>query len=398
MAGRRVLLSLVLIAACAAPAQPPGQLSPSPTPAASTLPPTATVVPTASPSALPTSVPSPTAGQTAAPTDGASPAPTGGLTPAPTGGALPDALAWSRLDLTGGPSAREDHTWTLSADGASAYLYGGRARGAALGDLWRYDLATDTWSRLEPASPPPARWGHVAAWHDLVGLLIWSGQASADAFFDDIWAYDPQADAWQPLPSGGPLPIARYGSCGGIGPDGRLWVSHGFTHDEGRFRDTRAYDVASGQWADVTPASGPVERCLHDCLWTSDGRLVLYAGQTTGLPALGDLWTYDPTTNAWTEQPPGPPPARQLYALAGAGESAYVFGGGDVDGGYLDDLWRLSLSDLAWTQVALTGEGPSARAGAAFIFDAERGRLLLFGGQRRAGELDDLWVLAAAGG
>ncbi|HUG29704.1 MAG TPA: kelch repeat-containing protein, partial [Candidatus Limnocylindria bacterium] len=190
----------------------------------------------------------------------------------------------------------------------------------------------------------------------------------------------------------------RYGSCGGIGPDGRLWISHGFTDDAGRFRDTRAYDFQSGSWADLAPAGGPVERCLHDCFWTGDGRLVLYAGQTTGLPALGDLWTYQPTTNAWTEAAPAPPPARQLYAVAVAGEHAYVFGGGDIDRGYLDDLWRLTLTDLSWTELAPAGEAPAARAGATLITDPARGRLLLFGGQNQSGELDDLWVLAAAGG
>ena len=72
------------------------------------------------------------------------------------------------------------------------------------------------------------------------------------AFFDDIWAYDPAAEAWRELPSLGDVPPARYGSCASLGPDGRLWISHGFT-DSGRFDDTRAYDFATGEWTDETP-------------------------------------------------------------------------------------------------------------------------------------------------
>jgi hypothetical protein len=36
------------------------------------------------------------------------------------------ALAWHELGVTG-PIGREDHTWTLNADGTVAYLFGGRA-------------------------------------------------------------------------------------------------------------------------------------------------------------------------------------------------------------------------------------------------------------------------------
>ena len=93
------------------------------------------------------------------------------------------------------------------------------------------------------------------------------------------------------LPATGAAPVARYGSCAAIGPDGRLWISHGFTQEQSRFSDTRAYDFASGTWTDETPAGPrPVERCLHGCWWTDAGELALYAGQTTGVTALDDRW------------------------------------------------------------------------------------------------------------
>ena len=363
--------------------------------------PAATTAPTGSPpaatpsiSALPTD--SQPAATPTAPTDApASQSPTEGTatpTAAPSGPS--QVVGWSELAAAAGPAAREDHTWTAVGDGSSALLFGGRAGRREFNDLWRYDLVADGWTQLEPAGEvPPPRFGHVAVWVDGVGLVIWSGQAGPD-FFSDVWAYDPAANGWRELPAGGAIPPARYGSCGAIGPDGRLWISHGFTADTGRFADTRAYDFASSEWTDLTPeAPLPVERCLHDCLWTPDGRLLLYAGQTTGTPALGDLWAYDEATGAWTLAPTPDPQPRQLYALTVLDSAAFVFGGGAQDGALLDDLWLLDLATLEWSAAQPGGTPPAARSGSTLIADPVRGRLLLFGGKTVGGETGDLWRL-----
>jgi hypothetical protein len=279
----------------------------------------------------------------------------------------------------------------VAADGA-AYLFGGRDGGTVFDDLWRYDIAAGAWSELEPEDPAPeARFGHTGSWVEGVGLVVWSGQAGSD-FFADLWVYDPAANTWRELPAEGDVPAARYGSCAALGPDGRLWISHGFT-DTGRFSDTRAYDFTVGAWEDVTPGGDvPIERCLHDCLWSADGRLVLYAGQTNGVPSLGDLWALDPE-GAWTERPEPEPAPRQLYALAGVEDAAWVFGGTALDGQQLDDLWRLDLRADEFTPVESEGDGPSGRSGATMVAHPDGGRLLLFGGRTRDGALADLWEL-----
>jgi Galactose oxidase, central domain len=327
-----------------------------------------------------------------APAPSSSPPVSPSSAPGPSAAAV---LAWAPVEPSGpAPEAREDHTWTLDPAGRAAWLFGGRDGGSEFADLWRYDLASDTWSRQAPIGPgPDARFGHTATWVDGVGLVIWSGQSSK-AFFDDLWAYDPTSNRWRKLPTEGPIPEARYGSCAALGPDGRLWISHGFTEDSGRFDDTQAYDFEAGRWTDETldGTIAPI-RCLHDCLWTPDGRLVLYAGQTTGTPAIGDLWTRG-VDAGWTSIADGPPPARQLYALAAIDGTAYVFGGGAKDGSTLRDLWLLDLSTLDWTEASPHGDRPSGRSGSAFVADPIGSRLLLFGGKREGRALGDVWGLS----
>lgn len=305
---------------------------------------------------------------------------------------------WVSLESSSAaPSAREDHTWTVDAAGTSAYLFGGRSGADSFEDLWRYDLATDSWTALEPhGDAPEARFGHVAVWVDDLGLVIWSGQRGSD-FFSDLWAYDPSADEWRELPSSGEAPAARYGACGALAPGGQLWVSHGFT-DSGRFSDTRSYDFAAGTWTEQVSdgAERPIQRCLHDCLWTPAGELLLYAGQTDGVTSLGDLWKLSVETAGsatWQKQPDPEPPARNLYALAQVGDRAYVFGGTGNDATRLNDLWTLDLGGLRWQQAVPDGEAPPARSGATLVSDPQRDRLLLFGGRTDDAALSDLWQL-----
>ncbi|HEU0237409.1 MAG TPA: kelch repeat-containing protein, partial [Candidatus Limnocylindrales bacterium] len=223
---RPIVLALIAViaAACTSGASPSASVAPS----ASTAPPAESAPPSVAPN-------------TPAPTDDPSP------TPEP----IPATPATWQQPTTAGPTpaAREDHTWTVDGDGdaaTTAYLFGGRSGSRAFADLHAYDLATDTWRPITPANAgPSARFGHEAVWLAGRGLVVWAGQASATTFFNDLWLYDPAANRWTRLPNGGATPTPRYGSCSGIGPDGRLWISHGFTEDGTRFADTRAYDFAT---------------------------------------------------------------------------------------------------------------------------------------------------------
>ena len=348
----------------------------------------------ASPALSPTSPPSPTTQPTDVPEPSA--------TPTAASPSVEPMAAWTQLEAAGdSPAAREDHTWIVDPEAETAYLFGGRDRSTVFGDLFVFDLATDTWRRLEPTGPtPPARFGHEAAWVEDVGLVVFAGQANATTFFGDLWAYDPAANRWAELPANGDAPVPRYGSCSGLGPDGRLWISHGFTEDGTRFFDTKAYDFDLERWTDLTPEGRlPVERCLHACWWTADGRFALYGGQTTGVSALGDQWTLVPgggptTSGSWTKfEGDGLPPERALVAFARHGDDEILFGGRGLNTTYLADTYVVDRGFLGFVPLATTGESPGGRASATLIDDPSRARVLLYGGIGADGALADVWQL-----
>lgn len=298
---------------------------------------------------------------------------------------------WQKVSVGTGPAAREDHTWVVDDEGRFAYLFGGRDGGKSYDDLWRYALETDTWARLKPpGQAPSARFGHSAVWVDGLGMVVFAGQRGTD-FFGDLWVYDPVDDRWNELPASGDVPKPRYGSCMIVGPDGRIWISHGFTFT-GRFDDTRAYNLKAERWAAITPPGRkPGERCLHDCFTASNGEMVLYGGQDNSVGALGDLWLTT-ASGSWKQEADPKAKPRRLYAVTEAGGDAYIFGGAGKDDQTFDDLWRVDRETLAFEPVKVAGPGPSGRSAGTLITDVVRGRLLLFGGKGAEAKAD-VWQL-----
>jgi hypothetical protein len=336
----------------------------------------------------------------------ASPPPSSGTpTPTPTPSEPLIGLAtWTPLAPTGpGPSAREGHTWTADPSSGLAYLFGGQDDQGVLGDLWAYDLGADAWTKLSPAGPgPAARSGHAAVWVDGVGLVVFAGQSKSGAPLADLWAYDPDAGLWHQLAPSGDAPAARTGSCAAVGPDGRIWISHGSTGDGTASADTWAYDPSADAWSDETPSgSGPVARFGHRCWWTADGRFVLYAGEATGGVALDELWALGkPGTPdaAWTRIEGHPPIPRSQPAFDGSADPIVVVGGLGTEGAYLADVVTLDATTLAATTVGQSAEGPGGRSGAALVDDPAAERHLMFGGRDASGVLDQLWQLDLATG
>jgi hypothetical protein len=119
---------------------------------------------------------------------------------------------------------------------------------------------------------------------------------------------------------------------------------------------------------------------------------VLYGGQDDGNFALGDLWSMG-GDKTWDRHDEPEAAWRRLYGVTEAGDIAYIFGGAGEDDAELADLWQVDRETLEFTQLRVEGRHPSARSASTLITDAERGRLVLFGGVAPQGARSDVWEL-----
>jgi uncharacterized protein (TIGR03437 family) len=305
-----------------------------------------------------------------------------------------------RLPASGpAPSPRIDGAIAYDQGARRIFLFGGQDS-SALDDLWMYSLDRQAWTPLSPAGPrPPARFGHTLIFDPVRRrAILFGGQAGG--FFSDVWSYEPEANTWRRLAPDNAGPSKRYGhSAVYDATRERMIISHGFT-DAGRFDDTWAFDLRTGQWRDISPPGvRPLRRCLHHAVIDeTGGRMLLYGGCSSGFGPCpqGDLWSFDLTAHRWTERPASPaPPAREWFGIGFDGRRGrlVVFGGNGA-AGILADTWEWEPASGRWTQLNPTGERPAGRLRQESAAAPDLGGVVFFGGRTDAGLSNELWLLA----
>jgi hypothetical protein len=253
-------------------------------------------------------------------------------------------------------------------------------------------------------------------------FIVSCGEGVGKKFFNDVWAFDLATETWRRLNNTGTPPRPRYGLAGGINPfDSRyLLVSHGFA--DTRFDDTFRFDLANEVWQELTPrGTTPTARCLQGSLVASADRLVFFGGCGSGgfgpCPG-GDTWVLTPGVNEsfaanarWDEV--GKCPRNRIWSAMAISpgtvrntsviRQAVLFGGtsGILGSNDAAEVGVLDLDTGSWRLVraAVGSDGAPGQRKApvlAYVNRAQReptsaDMVVLFGGSAR----NDLWALEA---
>lgn len=305
---------------------------------------------------------------------------------------------WLKVETTNaGPAPRYEHAMQYNAATNQIFVFGGRDGTRIFDDVWALDMRTFSWQELAINSPaaPVARFSSVMMVDEAgENLYIATGQTQGGRNFNDVWRLDLAAETWQDVTqAAGQGPEARYGGPGGnLG--GNLVLTHGFGST--RYDDTWQFNVGTGQWENITPAGTvPLRRCLFAAT-PSEANLVIHGGCASGFGDcfLDDTWVLDTAAQAWREVLSDlKPVGRQYHSLIAAGPGSnriILFGGQDASREARTDIWFLDLTTGNWQPVDASGE-PGARYQHAAAWIPGRG-MLVYGG-RDDGPLGDLWLL-----
>jgi hypothetical protein len=256
--------------------------------------------------------------------------------------------SWTKLATGGGPSARDYTQMVYEPTGGSIVLFGGSDASEDRNDLWAFDVEANTWTELKPSGIlPQAREGHGMVYEPNTDRVLVFGGLNNDSgeLLNDLWAYDLATNTWTLLNPSGSLPagreLASIAYCpgsqlvllfGGLALGADAGAGAGADADLG---DLWAYDPVADTWTQIRPAGAtPTSRQGHAAVAASAlGGLLMFGG-LHGENGLDDTWLFSALAGTWTQllQTAGDAPgARSGHSMSydGASETAVLFGGFD---------------------------------------------------------------------
>ena len=143
-------------------------------------------------------------------------------------------------------------------------------------------------------------------------------------------------------------------------------------------------------WQKVGGSSNPDGRFLQAVAWDEKrGVVVMFGGEMIAMDSdtpvcSQELWEWSPATGQWTPRTgTGTAPSARAGAamVYDSTENLLVlFGGRTSDGVDYADTWEWDPTSGAWTDRTGTGPHPSARGQHGMVYEKSAGKILLFGG------------------
>ncbi len=222
-----------------------------------------------------------------------------------------DTVTWN--SGASDPSAR--YRAGSASNGSYVYIFGGWQSGgtAVNNDLWRYNPATNAWTRL--ADMPTGK-ANIQGAYWQGKIYVPGGYKVGSVYLNELAIYDIASNTWS---TGAPLAAATSGAALAA-LAGKVYVAGG-SDSGGEVNTLAIYDIASNTWSSgaPTPAASAYGRLI------TVGSLIYFA---SGHPAAisNAFYRYDPQLDTWATLPPMQT-ARIGGELASDGEHIFVFNG-----------------------------------------------------------------------
>ncbi len=349
------------------------------------------------------------------------------------------AKEWKRMRPAQSPSPRAYSAMAFDERNGVTVLFGGDGSSDNLNDTWTYNLTTDTWTEMNPATAPPPREAMLMAFDKAAGVTVMhSGRAGSGGDYGDTWLYNTSNNTWwRALSSGGPgsnrntmayddadrlelvfvdgsSSVMAYNISAntwtslnppskppvymgrGMGYDianGAMVITGGFTRkpndDIVIYDELWSYNLSQNAWKHITkPKEIPSPRHSHAMSYDEAGaKAVMFGGENSSSSSyqLGDTWTYDLATNAWSlKSPAKSPPSRRAHGMVYCpGPNVTVLFGGNSYAGHtsFNDTWTYDLATDAWKEM-MPPDAPPNQNSPGMAYDESHGVVVLLTRER----------------
>ena len=263
--------------------------------------------------------------------------------------------SWSELILTPSPSARSNHAMVYCNETDEIILYGGQGPAGGLTETWSFACDTQTWSQVVTSTNPGVHHSLALAYDSQQNAVVLFGGFGEDGMErDDIWKFDCDTRDWMEL-SPATSPLARYGHVMVYDEAiNRIVMTSGNTASQGHQDDTWTFEVATGNWTELSPTANPDRLKWPSMTYDSvNQKCILFGGQI-GDTAVDRTWVYDALMNTWTRRYPTTAPTSRIntgLAFDSVNNVTILFGGANVEIQTMEDTWTYSYEENVWTEM-----------------------------------------------
>lgn len=286
-------------------------------------------------------------------------------------------------------------------------LFGGKDDGDRnVNEVWRLDLASNTWREVEVEgeTPPPSE-DHSAIYDPLGHRMILYGGENGPST-NQLWSLDLKSHRWRNLTDS--TAPRREDHTAVFDPLGKRMVVFGGRDERKRTQhDLWALDLDPAsptfeKWRELTvERNAPRPRKDHVAVFDELGnRMVVFGGWNNEDDAyLGDTWAFYPPVAAdgqgrWEQietEHSHPPKRRHAVGVRDAARNWFILFGGYGEEGYLNDVWAFDLAKEVWVNIT---PGPEPRVDHQAVYDPSTRRVLIYGGDARLPrKFHDVWEL-----
>lgn len=292
------------------------------------------------------------------------------------------ANAWAPMRPPPAPSPRGFHAVAYDAAADLMVLFSGWTTGGPLSpETWTYRPEANQWTKIAGASGPSPRSGHAMAWDENARMIVLFGGQTDAGGNDETWAYDLGSNSWTNMAPASAPSRRSFHSMAYDARSGRIVLFGGFLPDGNLSSETWTYDLSANTWRRMAPATGPSARMGHSMVYDPGTAQVVLFGGMTRAGRSAETWAYSISASVWTKLPitiaPAPRDAHAMAYAATAGK--IILFGGSTNATATAETWVYDSVANVWTNLTPI-TGPSGRFGHSVAYAASIGRVILFGG------------------
>lgn len=261
------------------------------------------------------------------------------------------ANRWTQLPGMS-PTARANHAMVYCNTTNEIILYGGWQ----VGGTWSFDCESQTWSEVETSNDPGEHHSLALAFDSKENVVILFGGFGSDGMeTDDTWKFDLETREWSDL---APVtrPLARYGHVMVYDESTeQIVMTNGNTAYQGHQRDTWTFNTSSNTWTQLETVGDPDRLKWPSMTYdTVNEKAILFGGQI-GDTAVSGTWIFDGSLSSWQKRYPDTSPAPRIntgLAFDSRNNVTILYGGADVEFTTFDDTWTYSYESNNWTDMS----------------------------------------------